>query len=237
MDNHDLDLYWKTVVDTIQEGVMIVNPEGVIISINQAFEEITGYRQDEILGRPCSTLNCSSCELVRNEVSCHWCVMFKRGQLKKQKCSLIRKDGQAVNILKNASVLKDRKGEVIGAVETITDITDLIEKEAQIEIYKKELDSEDRFHGIIGFFITCCTFLLICFLPMRSTNLKLSKWPRISAILMSQHEYLRVMPGYYADFIRQQLFLCNHKNGQYQNFHHLKISLRIVRIHHSEYYG
>ncbi|QTA79358.1 PAS modulated sigma54-dependent transcriptional regulator, Fis family [Desulfonema limicola] len=150
MDNHDLDLYWKTVVDTIQEGVMIVNPEGVIISINQAFEEITGYRQDEILGRPCSTLNCSSCELVRNEVSCHWCVMFKRGQLKKQKCSLIRKDGQAVNILKNASVLKDRKGEVIGAVETITDITDLIEKEAQIEIYKKELDSEDRFHGIIG---------------------------------------------------------------------------------------
>ena len=150
MDNQDLNLYWKTVVDTIQDGVMIVNPEGIIISVNQGFEEITGYKRDEILGKPCSILNCSSCELIRNEVSCHWCVMFKQGQLKKQKCSLIIKNGQTINILKNASVLKDRKGEVIGAVETITDISDLLEKETQIEIYKKELDAEDRFHSIIG---------------------------------------------------------------------------------------
>ena len=143
--------YWKTIVDTIQDGVMVVNPEGAIISVNRGFEEITGYRKDEVLGKSCAILNCNDCAIARsNHHGLHWCVLFERGKLKKQKCLLYRKDGRAVHIVKNASVLKDEAGEVIGAVETMTDITDLIEKETQIETYRKELDGEDRFYGMIG---------------------------------------------------------------------------------------
>ena len=150
MDKHDLNLYWKAVVDTIQDGVMIVNPEGKIISVNRGFEEITGYRRNEIIGKSCTTLGCTSCEIARNEEGCHWCVMFRRGHLKKQKCLLMRKDGRMVHVLKNASVLKDRDGNVTGAVETMTDVSDLVEKETQIETYRRELDADDRFHGMIG---------------------------------------------------------------------------------------
>jgi two-component system response regulator HydG len=146
----DLNYYWKSVVDTIQDGVMVVSPEGVVISVNRAFEEITGYRRNEIVGNRCSTLNCTSCEFARQKDGCHWCLMFKRGHLKKQRCSVTRKDGRQVHILKNASVLKDESGVVTGAVETMTDITDLVAKETQIESYKRELDAEDRFYGMIG---------------------------------------------------------------------------------------
>jgi PAS domain S-box-containing protein len=55
-----LNDYWKAVVDTIQDGVMIVNPEGTIIAINRAFEEITGYQRNEIIGNSCAVLNCSA---------------------------------------------------------------------------------------------------------------------------------------------------------------------------------
>jgi hypothetical protein len=41
-------------------------------------------------------------------------------------------------------------GDVIGAVETITDITELIEKENQIAAYERQLRSDDGFCGIIG---------------------------------------------------------------------------------------
>ena len=150
MNTHNLNDYWKTVVDTIQDGVMIVSPEGTIISVNRGFEEITGYSREEILGKSCTKLNCNTCEIVRNEDSCHWCVMFKKGELRKQKCLVVRKDGRDVHIVKNASVLKDSQGNVIGAVETMTDVSDLIDKETQIETYRKELDEEDRFHGMIG---------------------------------------------------------------------------------------
>ena len=150
MDDLDLNAYWKSVVDTIQDGVMVVNPRGTIISVNRAFEEITGYARRDIVGRTCTTLNCTSCELAREGPGCHWCVMFEKGELKKQRCSILRQDGQTVQVLKNASVLKDRDGVVSGAVETITDITNLVEKETQIESYRRELAAEDRFHGMIG---------------------------------------------------------------------------------------
>jgi PAS domain S-box-containing protein len=150
MSKQDLNQYWKTVVDTIQDGVMIVNPEGTIISVNRGFEEITGYERKEIIGQPCTILDCSTCEIAREKESCHWCAMFKRGNLKKQKCLLIHKSGRPVHVVKNASVLKNETGDVTGAVETLTDITDLMNKEIQIESYRRELSAEDRFFGMIG---------------------------------------------------------------------------------------
>lgn len=150
MTQNMLNDYWKAVVDTIQDGVMIVSPEGTIISINRGFEEITGYRRSEVLGHPCTLLKCNACEIARNSDDCHWCVMFKKGNLKKQKCLITRKDGRLIHVLKNASVLKDGAGTITGAVETITDISDLVEKETQIETFRRELDGEDRFHGMIG---------------------------------------------------------------------------------------
>ncbi len=150
MPANTLNQYWKTVVDTIQDGVMIVNPEGRIVSVNRAFEVITGYKRDEILGQSCAVLNCSACEITRNEKGCHWCAMFRKGRLKKQNCMLRRKDGSTVHVVKNASVLKDSHGQVTGAVETLTDISDLMDKQTQIETYRRELHAQDRFHGMIG---------------------------------------------------------------------------------------
>jgi len=152
MFEQELNKYWKTVVHTLQDGVMIVDTEGTITSVNRAFENITGHSRTEIIGKPCTILNCNACELIRGNIGKgpHWCVLFKTGKLRMQKCVMMRKDGEHIHIVKNASVLLDSKGNVTGAVETITDITDLIEKETQIETFRRELGAEDRFHGILG---------------------------------------------------------------------------------------
>lgn len=39
---------------------------------------------------------------------------------------------------------------MIGAVETLTDITELMEKDNQIVAFRRELQSEDSFHGMVG---------------------------------------------------------------------------------------
>ena len=65
MFKKDLNKYWKTVVDTIQDGVMIVSTEGKITSVNRAFETITGHSRTDIIGKPCTILSCNACELVR----------------------------------------------------------------------------------------------------------------------------------------------------------------------------
>ncbi len=145
-----MEHYWKIVVDTIQDGVMIVNERGVVEFVNRAFEEITGYAEQEIIGQSCHMCNCSNCEIVRNKGSRHWCAMFEQGYLRKQRCLLVRKDGQTLNVVKNASVLKDAEGNIVGAVETLTDVSDLTQKEIQIELYRSELNAADRFHDMVG---------------------------------------------------------------------------------------
>ena len=150
MFEQELNSYWKTVVDTIQDGVMIVDTDGTIVSANRGFELITGYSRSEILGKSCSILNCNSCEIAREAQGCHWCALFRQGQLSKRKCVLMRKDGTYVHVVKNASVLKDHKNAIAGAVETLTDISDLLDKETQIESFRRELKSEDRPFGMVG---------------------------------------------------------------------------------------
>ena len=133
MIEQELSNYWKTVVNTLQDGVMIVDNDGTIVSVNEAFEVITGYSQTEILGKSCTLLNCNTCKVVREKQGAHWCSMFKSGALKMHKCVLRCKGGAYVHVVKNASILRDKAGKVIGAVESLTDITALMQKEIQIE--------------------------------------------------------------------------------------------------------
>ncbi len=150
MFEKDLSTYWETVFNTIQDGLMIVDRAGTILSVNRAFETITGYAIKEIIGHPCSDLRCDICDIARGKNGSYWCVLFGTGRLKMRRCTLQRKDGSYVSVLKNASLLHDANGDVIGAVETLTDITEIIQKEHQIEAFQREIRSQDRFHGILG---------------------------------------------------------------------------------------
>jgi two-component system, NtrC family, response regulator HydG len=150
MFEQELDRYWKTVVSTIRDGIMIVDTAGAIVSVNEAFETITGYSREELVGQKCSVLNCSIFDMAKEQKGNYWCVLFNTGDLKTRKCTLLRKDKSRVHTLKNASLLHDNSGKVIGAVETITDITEIIQKDHQIAAFRRELRSADGFHGLIG---------------------------------------------------------------------------------------
>ena len=63
----DLDTYWKTVVNTMRDGIMIVDTTGSIISVNRALETITGYSREELIGQKCSILNCSIYKMAREK--------------------------------------------------------------------------------------------------------------------------------------------------------------------------
>ena len=144
------DRYWKTVVNTIQDGLMIVDERGIIVSINDALEKMAGYSRAELIGKDCTVLNCDICPQIRKNQEDKWCNLFVDGQLTARRCILVRKDGRFIHALKNACILHDDNGDMIGAVETITDITELIEKDNQIAAYQRQLRSDDGFCGIIG---------------------------------------------------------------------------------------
>ena len=150
MFEQELSNYWKKVVDTIKDGIMIVDKGGIIVSTNKAMEEITGYSKDEMLGKTCAVLNCNIFEHARMNKGDHWCVLFKTGTMNMRRCTFINRDGEFVHVLKNANLLYDSEGQVMGAVETVTDISEIIQKDTQIAAFRQVLREENGFHGILG---------------------------------------------------------------------------------------
>ncbi|MBN1103832.1 MAG: sigma 54-interacting transcriptional regulator [Deltaproteobacteria bacterium] len=150
MLERELESYWKTVVNTIQDGLMVVDRAGTIVSVNHALEIITGFTRKSLIGKPCTVLNCDVCEIARDRQGEHWCALFRTGSLKMRRCALLRKDGRTIHVLKNASLLRDAAGDVIGAVETLTDVTELVQKDHQIDAFQRQLRAEDGFCRMIG---------------------------------------------------------------------------------------
>ncbi len=150
MLDKELDTYWKTVVNTIRDGIMILNTQGTIVSVNRAFEVLTGYNREELIGQPCTILDCNTCKNALLDSGRHWCTLFETGNINQRKCLIRTKDGSQIHVLKNASILKENSGNPIGAVETVTDISEIIKKDHQLEAFRRELRSENGFHGLIG---------------------------------------------------------------------------------------
>jgi PAS domain S-box-containing protein len=150
MKEQEINRYWKKIVNTMSEGFMLVSPDGTILMVNEAFERLTGYTSKEVIGRPCTVLNCDACEMNLKGSGKAWCRLFTEGQVLKCRCHLMCKDGSYVSALKNASVLKDDSGGVLGAVEILTDLTEVERLDRKVERLSRQLEEDTGFHGLIG---------------------------------------------------------------------------------------
>ncbi len=153
MKEHDMNLFWKKIVNTINDGLMFIGPEGSILMVNKAFETLTGYSSDQAIGLSCTILGCDACErFMQTRQNTIWCKLFEPGQqdMKKCRCLIRRKDGSFLPVLKNASVLRDENQTIMGVVETLTDISELAKLDEKVHLLSRQYDREDDFCGIVG---------------------------------------------------------------------------------------
>ena len=148
-ENIDKQL-WKTVIDTMQEGLMLVDPEGKIIFVNQAFETLLGYSDEEVKGKSCEIFQCDRCFKARADGFGKYCALFKEERVKSDQCVFRKKDGTPIHFLKNAALIRNKEGEVIGGVESLIDLSGVVAKEKMITNLRCQLHYDDGFHGIIA---------------------------------------------------------------------------------------
>lgn len=150
MREMEVGRYWKEIMNTMNDGLVIIDPNGTIRLVNSALERLTGYPREELLGRSCSIFKCDVCEAARTKGRGKWCLLFDLGSTNMKRCLIARKDGCYVSVFKKASVLKDEKGRVLGAVETLTDISEIDKRDQKIEELSRLIDTDEGFHGLIG---------------------------------------------------------------------------------------
>jgi two-component system response regulator HydG len=138
------------IVETIKDGLMVVDADGHIVFFNKAAEEITGYTRSEVLGKECTLLDSDTCVILTESGRQKSCDLFKKGSICNKRCRIRAQTGKSVYLLKNAVVLRDDSDEIIGAVETMTDVTSLYMKELELEELKEGLRQEYWFMGLLG---------------------------------------------------------------------------------------
>ena len=153
MDEKEINRYWKKIINTMNDGLMVVGRDGAILMVNKAFEQLTGYAADEIIGRSCTVLDCDACERVIKKEGDQWqCGLFEPGQkdMKRCRCVITKKDGTLLPALKNASVLRDDQDQPLGTVENLADLSELNRLDQEVDQLSRQLDQSGGFHGILG---------------------------------------------------------------------------------------
>jgi len=117
------DLY-KSILDTIHDGVYFVDRNRHITYWNRGAERISGYTREEVLGKSCAD------NLLRHigESGLQLCVglcplakTLRDGQPREDEVYLHHKQGHRVPISVRIAALRDEDGAIVGAVEVFSD--------------------------------------------------------------------------------------------------------------------
>ncbi len=138
------------VFETMRDGLMVVDNEGYVQLFNRAAEEITGYKKEDVIGKKCNLFDCDTCVVLDESGSQRDSQLVEFGAVYNKECTIRSGDGRSVRLLKNAVVVRDNNGDIIGTVESMTDITSFYKKEMELQDIKQELRQEYWFMGLLG---------------------------------------------------------------------------------------
>ena len=138
------------IIDSMADGVFTLDKNGRIASWNPAMERISGYSATDALGKTCAILQFNRCFGKECPAGITNCGIFKHWASEAKECFLQHKDGHDVPVIKNAAVVRDEAGEVIGVVETVTDMSELNKARKKAEEAAVRLGEMHRLDNIIG---------------------------------------------------------------------------------------
>jgi PAS domain S-box-containing protein len=128
------------ILDSINEGVFTVDEHWRVTAFNRAAERITGVDRQEAVGRAC-------CDVFHADICEKDCALrrtFETGKpIVNATAHIVNQHGQQVPIRLSTAILQDRRGRVIGGVETFQDLS-------QVRQLQKELHGRYTFQDIVG---------------------------------------------------------------------------------------
>lgn len=145
------DTQLGVVLDSLYDGVYIVDRSRRILFWNHGAEKITGYSSAEVTGRCCSDNILNHIDIDGNLLCCSMCPLRKAirtGQEIEAKVYPLHKDGHRFPTLTHVAPIRDEKGKIIAGIEIFRDIT--------LEEDFRHL--QEKFNTLIKKYVSATTF-------------------------------------------------------------------------------
>lgn len=134
------DLTIKTLLESLPEGVVIINSEGRIVFINNRFSEMTGYSSEEVIGEELSIFIPSELhERHRHHIANYFNNPRIRPMGIGMELTAKRKEGSVFPVEISISHLMLESGNI--GLGFVTDITERREAMKELELRNIELDA------------------------------------------------------------------------------------------------
>ncbi len=132
--------YINNVMENMMDMLIVVDPKGIIKTINKITEEILGYGEEELIGQPVNLI------FPSGEISVfgtsQFNELFKDGLARNLETIYLSKNKRNIPVLFSGSVMKNEYDEVIGIVCVAQDITELKNAESILK------ESEEKHRNV-----------------------------------------------------------------------------------------
>ncbi|TCS79572.1 PAS domain S-box protein [Tepidibacillus fermentans] len=119
----------KIILDSISDGVITVDNQGIIISFNRGAEEMTDLKAEQVIGKSYDDLF-----IKKKTIFTKLTLTLRSGyEYTNHKKKIKTEDGRTVHLIISTKLMRNENGEQIGAVGIYKDITKVIELEEQIQ--------------------------------------------------------------------------------------------------------
>lgn len=132
------ELHFRTIVQTANEGICLVNRKGETIYVNERMGEILGIPAEQLLRRPVMDFVPPEYhETARTRVRANFAGLSEEFEF-----PVLRADGTAVPMLIGSSPLRDADGNIVGALGMFSDLTERSRAERSLR------ESEERYRTL-----------------------------------------------------------------------------------------
>ncbi len=132
---HAASLYSRSLIEASLDPLVTISPEGKVMDVNKATEEITGVSRDRIIGSDFSDYFTQPKQARQGYKRA-----FSEGSVKDYPLAIRHISGRVTQVLYNAATYRDEKGEIQGVFAAARDITELSKAEAELREAHKTLE-------------------------------------------------------------------------------------------------
>lgn len=133
---NNTSLYSRSLIEASLDPLVTISADGKVMDVNQATERVTGYSRDELVGS-----DFSGYFTEPHKAREGYQKVFAEGLVTDYPLAIRHKSGNVTDVLYNASVYRDKNGEVQGVFAAARDITEVKHTALILKEKSEELDS------------------------------------------------------------------------------------------------